>query len=316
MPGGGGHARGVAVETVESIEAVADQCGVLLDECVGRQLRSFAGAAHLLSQHDGVEAADHREHGSTTDHTRGKRLANMPGHLRFARERAVARQFRLLVILARELAIGGDACDELAGLCRRPGALEQMLPELLVVTAAELSGEQPQVRAALQMPLVQERHRFRVLRRLVEQALRSVVEVDEMRGYGEFGSRTQRHQFGRIVAERVVRGMAGRGRLAVGSPDGIGVDGERHACGAVRQQRDQRTEGARPLDEYDGRAPFADEPHQLQRTGGAVVAYRKDHQILGYEACAQRSQRLAVKPRRLVHRLSSRRASHICCHGA
>jgi hypothetical protein len=94
-----------------------------------QHLRSFTGAAHLLRQHDGVKSADHCEHGSTTDHTRGKCPTNMPGHLRFARERAVARQFRLLVILARELAVGGDACDELAGFYRRPGALEQMLPE-------------------------------------------------------------------------------------------------------------------------------------------------------------------------------------------
>ncbi len=151
---------------------------------------------------DRVKSADHREHWSAADSTHGKRLTNVPGHFRFA----------------RELAVGGDACDELRRIHRRPGALEQMLPEFLMVTAAELGGEQPQMRAALQMALVQEGHCFRVLWWSIELAPRSVVEVDEMRGYGKFGRGAQRHQFGRVIAERIVRGMAPCGCLAVGTP--------------------------------------------------------------------------------------------------
>src|SRR5690242_3435168 len=99
-------------------------------------------------------SAHHGEH-RTGIVPRPQRLLDMPGHFGFALQSTVCRKLLLGAVVARQQTVGGNIGNVLLRAAPRRRDFEQMFPQLLMVAAAELSGEGSQVATAAIMPLVE-----------------------------------------------------------------------------------------------------------------------------------------------------------------
>jgi hypothetical protein len=323
VPRGRRHAGAVSVEAIEALEAVADERRLLLDRG-GRDFRSLRGCVVTGCQRDGVEAAGDHEHraalGRGPRRARPQRFFHVPRHLGLARERAVALQRGERRLAAHQHAVGGEPRHELRRGDVAMRALEQVVPQLVVVAAAAALGERMQVAAVAPAPLV-EQGLERVLGRF-ERALRAVVEVDEAQLAAELRALAQRHQLGRVIAEGIVGGVPPLAfvRLFLRDPlDAIRIHRERRPGALVDDQRDQRVEAGRPLDEDRAGAQLADETLQVPCARRAVVAHREVDHLVADERAPERGGFTGVdvaRELRLAQRSISLRAASIFCHAA
>lgn len=299
VPRGAGHAGRVAVEPVQPLEGVADQ-GRVGGHPGQPDLRPLRGRRHQVGQHHGMEAADHHQHRAVTGLALRQGSADVVGHLGLAGDRALGGEHRVGVVAPREEAVRRDGGDVLlTGLL--PG-LEEPLPQVFLVVAAEPLGEQLQPPAVLEVVLVEERaSAVGGSPGPLDRVLLREVEVDEPGRDAVLGGVAQRHQLGRVVAERVVGTGPDLGLVALGLAGEPGVDRQRHRRLGVGQQRDQRVEGPRPLDQYRTRAQVGDRAAHVQGARGTVVPHGQHHQLVSQQPTGE-----LADVRRGDHRLSGR----------
>ena len=271
-----GHAGAIAVEQVELLEPVADQVGV------GRLrflLPRFRGgiAQHQVDQGRGVKPA-----GQNNDRAggRGKPLADPPSHIGLARDRAVALHVPFRARQADMVAIGADICEEPPPVRIAQACLEQMIPDLVLVAAAEPHRKRADIVARIEGPLVGQRHRFGLLvfsRFAPEHHPVARGQVDEMGRHAPLRRLCQRHELGRVAAQGIIARRMEVGLAALGARERD--DGNRRRGHLVGDQPEQGLVVLRALDQDFGGLDVGDRGNQVPGTGRAVMADRNEVDI-------------------------------------
>ena len=155
-----------------------------------------------------------------------------------------------------------------------------MIPDLVLVAAAEPHGKRSDIVAGIERPLVGQGHGFGFVVFVPLAPQHHPVagrQIDEMRRHASFRRLGQRHEFGRVAAQRIVACRVEVGLAALGAR-------ERHDCDRrgghlVGDQFDQRLIVLRPFDQDFGRRDLVDRRHEMFGAGRAVMADRDEVNI-------------------------------------
>ena len=267
----GGHAGPVAAQGVQPGEVVADEPAPGTGTRVGRgRVGRLGGGVEGVEEGRGVEGAgDHddrrvRGAGARPAYPRtGQALEQGGGHDRLAGAGAIGLQDLRLGVQAGQARPGQGVGEEAAPVADVGGGpvLEELLPDLVVVAAAQPGREGVQGGGAGQVVLGLEGASARP-RPGVVVGPNEGAAVDEGR-LGAAGPRPpQGHPFGGELGQRVVGG----GALAQGE------HGDRRNGRRVLEGRQQVGVLGGPLDEDDGGADLLQQGGQGQGAGRGVVA--------------------------------------------
>ncbi len=229
----------------------------------------------------------------------------------------------VLVVEPRHRAPAEHIGEESAPVAERGrGAqFEQPVPQLLVVDAAELRGQRVQIAAVREIALFHQASGgvagialFRLFVAMPGLVMPGKIDQPQLRA--ERCALAHGDPFGAVVAER----EEGRARFGARLFFRIGVvdrylaralaqPGDRGPGLFMLQQRQQRIQIVRPLDQHGRGLDLAQQPSQRERTGRAVVPHRHEEHILLAEQPAARGLQRDRKRVTCLYCHSSRAAS-------
>ena len=204
-------------------------------------------------------------------------------HVRLARMRAIALHDTVRCRRAHVRAVGADAGEEIAPAAMPDALLEEMVPKLVAVAASRPQAQLPHIARAVEHGFCDQRKRAIARYAAVILGKHHPMvrgEIDEADLRADRSPFPQCHELGRVHGEGIV---ACTGTVAVRLLR-EGDDGDRRLGVLVEEQRNERLEIDRALDQNAPRPHLADEGGDVMAARGAVMAHGHEvHAALSVE---------------------------------